>query len=206
MFGEEVPGKLAYEPPVATSYRPSQADIHRAAEALIEAKRPVIYAGQGIHYSRAWDSLKKLAELLGAPVATSLSGKSTFPEDDPLSLGAGGNAFPATVPHFLAQADWIFGIGCSFSETAFGITMPSDKRFIHSTLDPKHLNKDIRAEIGLVGDAKLTLDDLCSEIQQLTRSRHAGALLPRSLRFGNSGWMSGHPRSTVMPARCRRIG
>jgi thiamine pyrophosphate-dependent acetolactate synthase large subunit-like protein len=167
MFGEEVPEPLVYEPPIAASYRPSQADIRRAAEALVEAKRPVIYAGQGIHYSRAWDSLKKLTELLGAPVATSLSGKSAFSEDHPLSLGAGGNAFPATVPHFLSQADWIFGIGCSFSETAFAITMPSDKRFIHSTLDPKHLNKDIRAEIGLVGDAKLTLDDLCAEIQQL---------------------------------------
>jgi thiamine pyrophosphate-dependent acetolactate synthase large subunit-like protein len=164
LFPEQVPEPLVYEPPVATRYRPDPTDIRLAAEVLVEAKHPVIYAGQGVHYSRAWDSLRKLAELLGAPVATSLSGKSAFPEDHPLSLGAGGNAFPATVPHFLAQADWIFGVGCSFSETAFGIAMPAGKKFIHSTLDPNHLNKDIRADIGLIGDAKLTLDDLCAEI------------------------------------------
>jgi thiamine pyrophosphate-dependent acetolactate synthase large subunit-like protein len=167
LFGEEFPGPLSYEPATSARYGPDPAEIRRAAAALVDAKTPVIYAGQGVHYAQAWDSLKKLAEILGAPVATSLQGKSAFPEDHPLSLGAGGNAFPATVPHFLAKADWIFGVGCSFTETAFGIAMPAGKKFIHATLDPNHLNKDVRAEIGLIGDAKLTLDQLCAEIQRL---------------------------------------
>jgi thiamine pyrophosphate-dependent acetolactate synthase large subunit-like protein len=105
--------------------------------------------------------------LLNAPVATSLAGKSAFPEDHPLSLGSGGLAFPQAVPHFLAKADWILGAGCSFTETAFGIAMPKGKKFIHATLDPNHLNKDVRAEIGLVGDAQLTLDALCTEVAKL---------------------------------------
>jgi len=109
--------------------------------------------------------------LLGAPVATSLQGKSAFPEDHPLSLGAGGNAFPPMVSHFLEKADWIFGIGCSFTETAFGIAMPKGKKFIHATLDPDHLNKDVRADIGLVGDAQLVLDSLLVEVEQLTKPR-----------------------------------
>jgi acetolactate synthase-1/2/3 large subunit len=167
LFGEEFPGPLSYEPVTFARYSPDPADIRRAAAALVDAKIPVIYAGQGVHYAQAWDSLKKLAELLGAPVATSLQGKSAFPEDHPLALGAGGNAFPATVPHFLSKSDWIFGVGCSFTETAFGIAMPPGKKFIHATLDPNHLNKDVRAEIGLIGDAKLTLDQLCVEIQRL---------------------------------------
>jgi thiamine pyrophosphate-dependent acetolactate synthase large subunit-like protein len=170
LFGEEFPGPLDYEPAISARYSPDPADIRRAASALVEAKAPVIYAGQGIHYARAWDSLKKVAELLGAPVATSLQGKSAFPEIHPLALGAGGNAFPATVPHFLSRADWIFGVGCSFTETAFGSAMPSGKKFIHATLDPNHLNKDIRADIGLIGDAKLTLDVLGAEVSRLIRS------------------------------------
>src|SRR5579862_6434901 len=166
LFAEEMPEPWSYEPVISTRYGPDISDVRKAAGALVEAKSLVIYAGQGIHYARAWDSLRRLAELLGAPVATSLQGKSAFPEDHPLALGAGGNAFPRTVPHFLAKADWIFGVGCSFTETAFGIAMPPGKKFIHATLDPNHLNKDVRAEIGLIGDAGLTLDLLIAEIQR----------------------------------------
>lgn len=169
LFPEELAGPLAYEPVIAARYGPDIAEVRHAAEALVEAKRPVIYAGQGIHWARTWEPLKKLAELLGAPVATSLQGKSAFPENHPLSLGAGGHSFPPMVPHFLAQADWIFGAGCSFTETNFGIGMPKGKKFIHATLDPDHLNKDVRAEIGLIGDAQLTLEALCAEVEGLLK-------------------------------------
>ncbi|HKV04480.1 MAG TPA: thiamine pyrophosphate-requiring protein [Candidatus Acidoferrales bacterium] len=165
LFAQPVPEPLVYEPVISTRYGPDRADVRRAAAALVGAKSPVIYAGQGIHYARAWAALQRLAELLGAPVATSLQGKSAFPEDHPLSLGAGGNSFPPMVPHFLERADWIFGVGCSFTETTFGIAMPPGKKFIHATLDPNHLNKDVRAEIGLLGDARLTLDALCIEVE-----------------------------------------
>jgi thiamine pyrophosphate-dependent acetolactate synthase large subunit-like protein len=170
LFAEEFPGTLNYEPVISARYGPDAADVRKAAAALVAAKNLVIYAGQGVHYARAWESLKKLAEMLGVPVATSLQGKSAFPEDHPLSIGAGGLAFPKTVPYFLAKADWIFGIGCSFTETAFGIAMPQAKKFIHSTLDPNHLNKDVRAEIGLIGDAQLTLDALCVEVEKLIKT------------------------------------
>jgi acetolactate synthase-1/2/3 large subunit len=176
LFAEDVPEAFAYEPVISARYGPDIADVRRAATALTEAKRPVIYAGQGIHYARAWESLKKLAELLGAPVATSLQGKSAFPEDHPLALGAGGNAFPPTVPHFLDRADWIFGVGCSFTQTTFGTPMPSGKKFIHATLDPKHLNKDVRADIGLIGDAQLTLDSLIPEIERLVQKARPMAI------------------------------
>jgi thiamine pyrophosphate-dependent acetolactate synthase large subunit-like protein len=169
LFAEEMPEPWAYEPVIAARYGPDIADVRKAAAALVSARNPVIYAGQGIHYARAWESLRKLAEMLAAPVATSLQGKSAFPEDHPLSLGAGGNSFPRAVRHFLDKSDWIFGVGCSFTETAFGIAMPKGKKFIHATLDPNHLNKDVRANIGLIGDAQITLDSLCAEIERLIR-------------------------------------
>ncbi len=167
LFAEEIPGPLVYEPVISARCGPDIADVRRAAAALVAAKQPVIYAGQGIHYAKAWEPLKRLAELLDAPVATSLQGKSAFPENHPLSLGSGGLAFPRAVAHFLEKADWILGAGCSFTETAFGIAMPVGKRFIHATLDPNYLNKDVRAEIGLIGDAQLTLDALCAEVERL---------------------------------------
>ena len=175
MFAEELPAPLAYQPVAATRYGPDIADVRRAAAALVEAKQPVIYAGQGIHWARAWQALRRLAELLEAPVCTSLAGKSAFPEDHPLALGSGGLAFPPMIPHFLEKADWIFGAGCSFTETSFGIAMPKGKKFIHATLDPSHLNKDVRAEVGLIGDAQLTLEALCGEVERLIRDpRPAG--------------------------------
>jgi thiamine pyrophosphate-dependent acetolactate synthase large subunit-like protein len=173
LFTEELPGPLVYEPVTSTRYGPDIGDVRRAAAALLDAKTPVIYAGQGIHWARAWQPLRRLAELLQAPVCTSLAGKSSFPEDHPLALGSGGLAFPPTIPHFLEKADWIFGAGCSFTETSFGIAMPKGKKFIHATLDPNHLNKDVRAEIGLIGDAQLTLEALCCEAEKRIKSPRA---------------------------------
>ncbi len=177
VFSEEFPGALAYEPASAARYGPDVSDVQRAAKALVDAKAPVIYAGQGIHWARAWQPLRRLAELLQAPVCTSLAGKSSFPEYHPLSLGSGGLAFPPMIPHFLEKADWIFGAGCSFTETSFGIAMPKGKKFIHATIDPNHLNKDVRAEIGLIGDAGLTLEALCGEVEKLIKAQRPATVV-----------------------------
>ena len=164
LWNEELPGPLDYAPIAQTRYGPDREALREAARMLAEAKRPVLYAGQGVHWARAWSGLRQLAELLGAPVTTSLGGKSAFPEDHPLALGSGGLAVPKTVRHFLDQADVIFGIGCSFTESNFAVAMPKGKKIIHATLDPDHLNKDIAATLGLVGDAGVTLDGLLAEL------------------------------------------
>ena len=90
-------------------------------------------------------------------MTTSLEGKSAFPENHPLSLGSGGRSLPKPVHQFLQDADVIFGVGCSFALTAFGVQMPRGKTIIHATLDPMDLNKDVPAQFVLSGDAKLTL-------------------------------------------------
>ena len=131
----------------------------------MEAKRPVIYAGQGVHYAEAWPQLKELALLMGSPVTTSLEGKSAFPENHPLSLGSGGRSMPRTVHEFLQNSDVIFGIGCSFTSTNFGVTMPKGKTVVHATLDPMDLNKNQVSQYALVGDAALTLDALIAEMK-----------------------------------------
>jgi thiamine pyrophosphate-dependent acetolactate synthase large subunit-like protein len=105
MWNEEVPEPLNYTPVLRTRYGADPVHVKEAAALLIAARRPVIYAGQGVHYARAWPQLKRLAERLAIPVTTSLGGKSSFPETHPLSLGSGGLAVPRAVPKFLGEAD-----------------------------------------------------------------------------------------------------
>ena len=171
LFNEEISDSFDPTPVPTVRYGPDSASIEAAAEALLDAECPVIYAGQGVHYAQAWDSLKELAELLAAPVTTSLGGKSAFPEDHPLALGSGGRAIPKPVHHYLQKADLIFGIGCSFTRTAFGVKIPEGKRVIHATVDPADINKDVPVESALVGDAGLILDGLV----QAVRDRSNGA-------------------------------
>ena len=133
----------------------------------------MIYAGQGVHYAKAWDELRT-REDWNIPVTTSIEGKSAFPENHPLSLGSGGRANSRQVKQYLADADVIFGIGVSFALTAFGVPMPANKdgakTIIHATLDPMDLNKDVPAQHGLIGDAKLTLQALSSAMESYSKA------------------------------------
>jgi acetolactate synthase-1/2/3 large subunit len=190
MWNEEVPEPLDYRPVPLARYAPDPQDAARAAAMLAEAKRPVIYAGTGVHWARAWPQLRALAELLAAPVTTSLGGKSSFPEDHPLALGSGGLAVPAAVPHFLKNADLIFGIGCSFSTTNFGIAMPKGKPIIQATLDPNHLGKDIPIELGLVGDAALTLDMLLAELKDRIREKRDPSKVAAEIQAVRRPWLA----------------
>jgi len=166
MFWDDVPEPLDYQPSTIVRSGPDPEGVAAAARVLLEAKRPVIYAGQGIHYAQAWAELRELAELLGAPVTTSLGGKSAFPENHPLSLGSGSGAMPPAVGRFLQESDVILGIGCSFTWTLFGVKMPPGKTIIHATLDPADLNKDLRTDYAILGDAKLVLQALIAAVKE----------------------------------------
>ncbi|MCM8750286.1 thiamine pyrophosphate-requiring protein [Thermomicrobiaceae bacterium CFH 74404] len=174
LFAEEVPEPLSYRPAPRLRTAPDPQAVEEVARVLLAAERPVIYAGQGVHYARAWGALRELAELLEAPVTTSLQGKSAFPEDHPLSLGSGGRAIPKTVHHFLQRADVIFGIGCSFATTNYGVTIPAGKTIVHATLDPADINKDVPADYALLGDAGLTLEALVEAVRDLLSGRPRG--------------------------------
>ena len=102
----ELPEELFdYESPRSVLQQADPADVSRAAAALLAAERPVIQAGQGVLYAEATDELVELAEFLQAPVMTTLPGKSAFPENHPLALGAGGPATTAMVNKYLHGAD-----------------------------------------------------------------------------------------------------
>jgi thiamine pyrophosphate-dependent acetolactate synthase large subunit-like protein len=190
VFEEEVAEPLAYRPATMPRIGPDPEAVRAVARRLAAAKRPVIYAGQGVHYARAWAELKRLAELLAAPVTTSLGGKSAFPENHKLSLGSGGNAIPAPVHHFLQKTDLIFGIGCSFTKTNFGVDMPAGKAIIHATLDPTDLNKDVECEQALLGDAKLVLEALLAEIEPQIKSARDPGPVADEIKAVREPWLA----------------
>ncbi len=189
---EEVAEPPVYRPVVTARYGPDPREVERVAELLIKAKRPVIYAGQGVHYARAWTVLRELAEWLGTPVTTSLAGKSAFPEDHPLSLGSGGRAMPRPVHDFLQRADVIFGIGCSFATTVYGVKIPAGKVIVHATLDPSDVGKDLPADHVLLGDAGLTLEALLAAVKDRVREsrRDVAARTAKEIAGAREAWLA----------------
>jgi len=108
-------------------------------------------------YAGATDELLRLAERIGAPVATTLNGKSAFPENHPLSLGTAGRTRPATVNRFFAEADLVLGIGTSFTRSLYITPMPEQAVLAQITDDRRDLASGYDVEFGAVGDARLVL-------------------------------------------------
>jgi acetolactate synthase-1/2/3 large subunit len=192
LWNEDVTEPLNYKPVLRTRSAPDPKAAAEVARVLVDAQRPVIYAGQGVHYAKAWPQLRQLAELLEAPVTTSLQGKSAFPENHPLSLGSGGRSISKQLHHFLTSADVIFGIGCSFTQTNYGVAMPKGKVMIQATLDPADLAKDIPIDHGLTGDAGLTLDALIAEVKDRLKGKPRGRLaaVTKEIATHKAEWMA----------------
>ncbi len=158
---------------------PAQADVDAAAEALLGARRPLIYAGEGVFYAQAEHALRRLAELLGAPVLTTLKGQSAFPEDHALSVGVRGEA----AAQALRACDVVLAVGTSLSLGHFRHTIPDAgaKTIIHCTVDPSDLNRTYRTAHALLGDARLALEALIAACE----ARHGASCdvsWPASLR------------------------
>ena len=159
---------LHYKPVKATCSSGNPRDVEAAARVLVQARKPVIHAGQGVMYAEACGDLLELAELLQAPVMTTLEGKSAFPEDHPLSLGTGGGGVMSGPSYeFLSQADLVFGIGCSFTRHGMATNIPAGKTIIHATNDERDLNKNYPADHPILGDAKLVLRQFIDAVKDL---------------------------------------
>jgi acetolactate synthase-1/2/3 large subunit len=154
-----------YTPVKRTRSQGDPADIRETAKALIAAQCPVIRAGGGVLYAKAWDELKELAELLQIPVFTTLNGKSAFPESHSLALGAGGQSRPDMVMHFLKKADLVFAIGSSCTIEAFTTPLRPGCPVIQSTIDERDIGKDYPLVQAIIGDAKLVLRQLIEELK-----------------------------------------
>lgn len=158
---------VSSQPRVRSGGDPAQ--IKAAVDMIAAAQRPYVYVGAGVLFSEASDALVNFAECLSLPVATTLNGKSAFPEDHELSLGIGGfaraaySSLPATK---LAQnADVILTIGCGFKRHATQVLPDQAVRHIQIDIDPKELNRDHLAEIAILGDARIVIQQMIDAAQ-----------------------------------------
>ena len=167
---EEFDGALEYRPPPRTRTAGDPTAIEDAVKLLLNAKRPLIWAGQGVLYAGATQELTEVAEALAAPVMTTLLGKSGFNERHPLSLGTGSHSKTAMVTDYLQQTDAIFAIGASLTITVFAPTIDRSKlSIVHATNDVVDLNKDYPADVAVLGDAKLVLEQMRDLIHEQTK-------------------------------------
>ncbi|TMA96678.1 MAG: thiamine pyrophosphate-requiring protein [Deltaproteobacteria bacterium] len=198
----EIPNDVAVEefPAAGVNYTPvkrtvsgaNARDIEEAAKILLQAKSPVIIAGQGVLYAEATDELTKLAELLQAPVTTPLEGKSAFPEEHPLSLGTGAGVMPRPVHTFLQKADVIFAVGSSLTKHSIvAAPIPSGKTIIHATNDERDLNKHYLADYPILGDAKPVLSQFIQAVKDLLggKSKNDGTVAAE-IKKGKAEWMA----------------
>ena len=158
MMREVDESSFDYRPSKPMRSAPSYGDAKDAVKALLEADNPVILAGQGVLYAHAYAELMTFAELTQIPVVTTMQAKSAFPDDHPLALGSANRTAPKTVWKWLGESDTVFAIGSGLTRTTFGIDVPPGKFLIHGNIAAEDINKDYTVDIGLVGDAKLTLE------------------------------------------------
>ena len=177
--GDVCAAPLAGEPPPYAPVRRMRAAadegaVQEAAERLAAAETPLIWAGQGVLYAEASAELRDIATLLGAPVATTLQGKSAMPEAHPLAAGVGAYSTTAMTAHFLEASDTLLAVGSSLTRAPFTPVIPEGKTIVHATADPIDINKEYPAALGIVADAKLFLAQLAAALRRLVGAGRAG--------------------------------
>ena len=145
---------------------PNPEDVTKAIDLLLNAKYPLIYAGEGVIYAGASAELKSFAEMANAPVISTLKAKGAFPENHPLFVGVRGDQ----VDHYLEKSDLILAIGSSLSPGRFSHGIPNavNKTIIHCTVDELHVNKSYQTAAALIGDARFSLQALEKELSDKT--------------------------------------
>ncbi len=162
----------------AATPAPDPVAIENAVIALKNARRPIIWVGRGVMLADATDELRQLAENLGAPVTCATTGKGAFPDDHPLGLGVGefgGIRGDSPLGDFLDNADLLLIIGSTMAyhrTIQQGLTLP--KNIVQIDADPAEIGKNYPASIGIVGDAKVALQQIITQLESKPKATQAG--------------------------------
>jgi acetolactate synthase-1/2/3 large subunit len=138
--------------------------VRAAVKRLLGSVRPVIIAGGGTVASGAFAELREFAETVAIPVLTSLSGRTSFPDDHPLAVGGLGFHRTEVSKKVLAEADYVLSLGCRFEEMDTnwtpGYSPAPDACYVQVDIDPTEMGRNIVPEIEIVGDVKAVLEDM----------------------------------------------
>ena len=137
-------------------------EVRRAAELMMRAERPVIYAGGGILKARAAEALRELAERTGIPVVTTLMARGSFPDRHPLCLGMPGMHGNYTAVTAMQRADLLVALGSRFDDRVTGKVgaFAPDAKIVHVDIDPAELGKVRHPDVGIAGDCRMVIEEL----------------------------------------------
>jgi acetolactate synthase-1/2/3 large subunit len=152
--------------------RAAEDEIRSAIELINKAERPVILAGHGILMSGASNLLRELAEVGSIPVTTTLLGKGGLPENHPMSIGMMGMHGAAACNHAIQNADLLIALGMRFDDRVTGNlkTYARNAKKIHVDIDPSEIGKNVKVDVGIVGDLRTVMDQLLPEVEHRQHS------------------------------------
>lgn len=171
--------------------------IERAANMLVNAEKPMIMTGGGVIIAGAFRELQALAELLVSPVVSTFKGKGGFSETHPLSVGPIGMHGHIEANKLVLEADVLLAAGARFSDRSvgkwddFGHTM----KIIHADIDPSEISKNKEANVGLIGDIRITLGELVKAVQKKGMKRDSDSPWIKRMNAIKEEW-----RSKPLPA------
>ena len=168
--------------------------IKEAAELILAAERPVIYAGGGILKARAAEALRELVELTGIHVVTTLMARGAFPDDHELCLGMPGMHGNYTAVMSFQEADLLITLGARFDDRVTGKLdeFAPHAKVIHADIDPAELGKNRYPDVPIVGDARLIIEELVSAIRGMLDGGRVQADTS-AWKQTISGWQERHP-------------
>ncbi len=156
--------------------RPHNKQVREAARLLLESRRPVLYVGGGVIKARASAELRKLVDLTGAPVVTTLMARGALPDSHPQHLGMPGMHGTVAAVAALQQCDLLVSLGARFDDRVTGklSTFAPNATVVHADIDPAEISKNRVADVPIVGDAKDVLIDLIAAVEtEIAEGRRA---------------------------------
>ncbi|HTR70284.1 MAG TPA: acetolactate synthase large subunit [Mycobacteriales bacterium] len=162
----EWPVELAL-PGYRPAAKPHGKQVREAAKLIVESKRPVLYVGGGVLKAHATDELLVLAELVGAPLVTTLMARGSFPDSHRQHLGMPGMHGTVAAVTALQRADLLITLGARFDDRVTGklSSFAPDAKVIHADIDPAEISKNRAADVPIVGDAREVIADLIVAVQ-----------------------------------------
>jgi acetolactate synthase-1/2/3 large subunit len=145
---------------------PHGKQIREAARLIAQARRPVLYVGGGVLKAGATDGLRKLAEVTGIPVVTTLMALGAFPDSHPQHLGMPGMHGTVPAVYALQKADLLVTLGARFDDRVTGKldSFAPDAKVVHADIDPAEIGKNRHADVPIVGDARHVIDELIAAV------------------------------------------
>jgi len=152
---------------------PDSKSIRDAAALIAESTKPVFYIGGGVIKANAAKELLKLAEVVGAPVVTTLMARGAFPDSHPQHLGMPGMHGTVAAVTALQKADLLITLGARFDDRVTGklSTFAVNAKIIHADIDPAEIGKNRYADVPIIGDLAPIMRALASAVEQEFKKR-----------------------------------